>query len=316
MHGTGYVFAGTILSGGGTLVTLTSRSFDVVELLDTIQRERVTALSIVGDAFCAPIVDALDAEPDRWDVSGLDAVASSGMKWSQKNKARLLEHAPKAILVDMLNSSEASGMGRSVVSKSKQDRATRFRLGDNTFVIDDAGRTVEPGSGTIGRVAVKGHLPLGYYKDPDKTAATFPVIEGVRCSIPGDYATVEADGSITLLGRGSTTINTGGEKVFPEEVEDVLRTHPRVRDVIVVGLPDERFGEVVAAAVELAPAAAVEPAELTEHARAHLARYKAPRYVVLVDSVGRQANGKPDYPAVRKRLESELAVPGGEASRG
>ena len=309
MHGTGYVFAGTILSRGGTLVTLASQSFDVVELLDTIDRRRVTALCIVGDAFCLPIVEALDAEPDRWDVSSLAAVSSAGMAWSTDNKRRLLVHAPDAILVDLLNSSEASGMGRSIASRRTPPGVPRFRLGDNAFVIDDDGREIAPGSGEVGRVAVRGHLPLGYYKDPEKTAATFPTIRGVRCSVPGDHATVEADGTITLLGRGSTSINTAGEKVYPEEVEDALKSHPEVVDALVVGLPDARFGQVVIAAVQSRPGSGLDAATLTEHVRGRLARYKAPREVMFVDSLGRGPSGKADYPAVTERLAAWRAAP-------
>jgi acyl-CoA synthetase (AMP-forming)/AMP-acid ligase II len=309
MHGTGYVFASTILSRAGSLVTLTSRSFDVVELLDTVERERVSALCIVGDAFCLPIVEALDAEPERWDITSLTAVSSAGMAWSPRNKERLLVHAPDAILVDTLNSSEASGMGRSISSRRRPPGAARFRLGDNAFVIDEENREVEPGSGEVGRLAVRGHMPLGYYKDPEKTEQTFPQIRGERCAIPGDYAVVEADGTITLLGRGSTSINTAGEKVYPEEVEEALKEHPDVVDALVIGVPDERFGEVVAAAVQVRPGSSVDAAALIAHVRASLARYKAPRHVMLVDSVERGPSGKADYPAVRRRVQAWLAQP-------
>jgi fatty-acyl-CoA synthase len=307
MHGTGYVFAGTILSRGGTVVTAQSRRLDVAELLELITRHRVTALSIVGDAFCRPILDELDADPGRFDLSSLTAVSSSGMMWSAELKQRLVGYAPNALLVDFLNSSEASGMGRSVTSAKKQASGGRFRLGENAFVIDDDGNPVEPGSGQVGRLAMKGVLPLGYYKDPEKTAATFPVVNGVRCSIPGDYARVEADGSVTLLGRGSTSINTGGEKVFPEEVEEALKTHPDVTDAVVVGVPDPRFGQAVAAMVAVRPDSPVTAPELTEHVRGSLARYKAPRHVMLVDSVLRSPNGKADYPAIKRRVEEWLA---------
>ena len=307
MHGTGYVFAGTILSRGGTVVTATSRRLDIAELLDLIQRHRVSALSIVGDAFCRPIVDLLDEQPGQWDLSSLTAVSSSGMMWSPELKERLLAHAPNALLVDFLNSSEASGMGRSVASNRKKASSARFRLGENSFVIDENGVPVEPGSGVPGRLAMRGILPIGYYKDPEKTAATFPVINGVRCSVPGDYARVEADGSITLLGRGSTSINTGGEKVFPEEVEEALKTHADVTDAIVVGVPDSRFGNAVAAMVAVRDGADVTPDALIEHVRGLLARYKAPRHVMLVDSVLRSPNGKADYPAIKKRVEAWLA---------
>lgn len=302
MHGTAYVFAGTVLTRGGTVVTLTRAQFDVDELLATIGRERVTDLCIVGDAFCRPMVDALDASPTRWNIRSLKAVSSSGMMWGQSNKERLLVHAPGAVLVDFLNSSEASGMGRAVTSTGRAAQPARFRLGQNAFVIDDDNRTVAPGSGVRGRIAVRGGVPIGYYGDPVKSAATFPLIDGVRCAIPGDYAMVEADGSITLLGRGSVSINTGGEKVFPEEVEECIKQLPQVRDAVVVGVPDERFGECVAALVEPAAGHTIEPDALRAHVQQHLARYKAPRHVLTLDSLGRGPNGKADYRALRERV--------------
>ena len=171
-------------------------------------------------------------------------------------------------MIDFLNSSEASGMGRSVTSRRGAAKGARFELGKNAFVIDDDGKPIAPGSGKVGRVAVRGIVPLGYYKDPEKTAATFPVIDGVRCAVPGDYATVEADGSITLLGRGSVSINTGGEKVFPEEVEEAIKTCPGVQDAVVVGVPDARLGQVVAAVVAgTAPDADAIKAHVREQAR-------------------------------------------------
>ncbi len=308
MHGTGYAFAGTILNRGGTIVTLVSRQFDVMELLDTTASAGVTDMCIVGDAFCRPMVDALDQHPDRWDLSTLKVVSSSGMMWSGGVRQRLLKHAPNALLIDFLNSSEASGMGRSITSSKATSKGARFKLGQNAFVIDDAGQPIEAGSGRIGRVAVRGRVPLGYYKDPEKTAATFPIIDGVRCAVPGDYATVEADGTITLLGRGSVSINTGGEKVFPEEVEEAIKTHPDVRDAVVVGVPDERFGQIVAAAVEPIPGHILEPDAVTEHVRARLARHKAPREVMIVESVLRSPTGKADYAEVKRRIEAWVAA--------
>ena len=307
MHGTAFVFAGTILSRGGCVVTLRKMQFDVEELLDAIQNTPVTDLCIVGDAFCRPIVDALDAAPRRWNIGSLKAVSSSGMMWSNATKQRLLEHAPNAMLIDFLNSSEASGMGRSIASKKKAGEAARFTLGQNAFVIDDQGRPLAPGSGIAGRIAVRGGVPIGYYGDPEKTAATFPVIDGVRCAIPGDFAVVEADGGITLLGRGSVSINSGGEKVFPEEVEECIKRMPQVRDAVVVGVPDARFGETVAAAIELVAGRALDAAAVVEHVRAHLAHYKAPRHVMVVQSVGRGPNGKADYMVLRKRAAEWVA---------
>jgi len=308
MHGTGLVFAGTLLSRGGTVVTTPSRRFDAAELLDVLTAWRVSALCIVGDAFCRPLVDALNAAPGRWDLSHLAAVSSSGMVWSADLKKELLVHAPGAVLVDMLNSSEASGMGRSIVSARRPDGGNRFRLGENAFVVDEHGEPVVPGSGQVGRVAVRGHLPLGYHKDPEKTAATFPVVNGVRCSIPGDHAVVEADGTVTLLGRGSTSINTGGEKVFPEEVEEALRSHPDVHDAVVVGVPNPRFGQAVAALVAVRPGCHVDADTLAAHVRGRLAAYKAPRHVLLAGSVGRGPNGKADYVAVRRQIDAWLAT--------
>jgi 3-oxocholest-4-en-26-oate---CoA ligase len=308
MHGTAFVFAASILTRGGAVTTLAARRFDVEELLDTIGRDAVTDLCIVGDAFCRPMVDALEAAPQRWDLRSLKAVSSSGMMWSDACKQGLLRHAPEALLVDFLNSSEASGMGRSVSSRTRPQKGASFRLGKHAFVIDEQDRPVAPGSGIAGRVAVRGLVPLGYYGDAEKTARTFPVIDGVRCAVPGDYARVEADGTITLLGRGSVSINTGGEKVFPEEVEECIKTLAGVNDAVVVGVPDARFGETVAAAVELAPGAALAPEAITAHVRALLAAHKVPRRVMLVDSVGRGPNGKADYPQVRRRVQEWLAA--------
>ena len=308
MHGTAYVFASAILNRGGTVVTLTGRQFDAGELLDAVQAGPVTDLCIVGDAFCRPMVDALDAEPLRWNISCLKAVSSSGMMWGNAGKARLLEHAPHAVLIDFLNSSEASGMGRASSSKGRASPAASFKLGKNAFVIDAANQLVAPGSGIAGRIAVGGNVPLGYYGDAEKTAATFPVINGMRCAVPGDYAVVESDGSITLLGRGSVSINTGGEKVFPEEVEECIKLLPEVRDAVVVGVPDERFGETVAAVVEAAAGRVIDVAAVTEHVRGKLARHKAPRHVIVVPSIGRGPNGKADYLGLRKLASDWLKL--------
>ncbi len=309
MHGTGFVFATTILSRGGRLVTQTEHGFDAARLLDLIDRERVSDMCIVGDAFARPIADLLDAEPARWDVTSLRAISSSGMVWSDDVKQRLLRHMPEVMLIDFLNSSEASGMGRAISSNRKPagkgKSGSRFKLGKNAFVIDDEGRPMAPGDPRVGRLAVRGHIPLGYYKDEAKSAETFPVVDGVRCSVPGDYAALTADGTIELLGRGSTTINTGGEKVFAEEVEAAIKTLPGVRDALVVGLPDERFGQVVAAAVE-ARGEEVGAQAVIDHVRQRLARYKAPRHVMIVPDIGRTITGKADYPAVRQRISEWL----------
>jgi fatty-acyl-CoA synthase len=307
MHGTGFLFSLTIANQGGCVVTLESRRFDAAELFDAVERQRVTAMAIVGDAFARPMVEALDADPGRWDLSSVALVASSGVMWSAPVKDALSRHLPGALLADLLGSTEAHGLGSSVSSASRPATTAAFRPGDHAFVVTEDGRRVEPGSGEIGLLAVRGYVPLGYYKDPEKTARTFPVIDGERCSVPGDWATVEADGTIALLGRGSVCINTGGEKVFPEEVEEALKTHPAVRDATVVGVPDARFGEAVCAAVELRDETSAAEAELMDHVKTRLAGYKAPRHVVVLDSVGRGPNGKADYAGVRQRVTDLLS---------
>ncbi len=306
MHGTGFVFAATILNRGGTVVTLPGVSFDVAALLDTIVHEGVTDLCIVGDAFCRPMADALDREPERWDLRRLRVVSSSGMAWSAAVKERLLVHAPGALLIDFLNASEASGMGRAMTSARRKDGGSRFQLGRNACVIGDDGRPLMPGDPAAGRMAVSGHIPLGYYKDPAKTAATFPVIDGVRYAVPGDLATIDADGSITLLGRGSTCINTGGEKVFPEEVEEAITAWSGAIDALVVGVPHERFGQMVAAAVAMAEGTIFDEAGLLEHLRGRLAGHKIPRAIMAVASIGRGPNGKADRPEVTARISAWL----------
>jgi fatty-acyl-CoA synthase len=310
MHGTGLYTQLIVLSLGGVSVQLVNRKFDVIELLDTIEREKVAQLAIVGDAFAKPILKALDDNPGRWDLSGLFLIASSGVMWSEQTKQGLLKHHPGMILVDTFSSSEAVGMGASYSSGESAAGTAKFSVGENTIVISDAGTLVEPGSGEIGRVAVGGHQPIGYYKDEEKTAKTFITFEGKRYSCPGDYAIVEADGSLTLLGRGSVVINTGGEKVFPEEVEEVLKTHPSIRDAVAVGIPDEKFGEVVAAVVEPSEGAEVDATEVIAHVRGKLAAYKAPKQVVVVPTIGRAPNGKVDY----KRLKAEATERTGAAA--
>jgi acyl-CoA synthetase (AMP-forming)/AMP-acid ligase II len=285
----------SLLSLGGCVVTLPSRSLDPEALWDACEGNRVTVLVIVGDAFARPLLAALDAEPDRWDLSSLQLLVSSGVMWSKPVKERLLDHLPQATIFDSLGSSEAVGMAASLSSKGDISGTARFTLGDAAVVVTEDGRRVAPGSGEMGRLGVSGLLPVGYYKDEAKTAATFPVFDGVRYSLPGDWATVEADGTVTLLGRGSMCINTGGEKVYPEEVEEVLKTAAGVADAVCVGLPDERFGQVVCAIVEPVAGTTVDREAVVAHVRSHLAHYKAPRLVLVRDAIGRAPNGKVDY---------------------
>jgi acyl-CoA synthetase (AMP-forming)/AMP-acid ligase II len=303
MHGTGCFTQLIVLSGGGSVVTLESRHLDVVELLDTVDREGVNTMAIVGDAFAKPINRALSAEPDRWELSSLFVIASSGVMFSEPVKQELLTHATSCMIIDAFSSSEAVGMGQSVSSAGGAAKTASFTVGDNTRVIDDDGKDVVPGSGQIGRVAVGGYQPVGYYKDEAKSAATFLIIDGKRYSVPGDFAQVEEDGHITLLGRGSVCINTGGEKVFPEEVEEALKLHPAIVDAVAVGLPDDKFGEAITGVVELAPDADLDEAEVIAHVKSKLAAYKAPKRLLPIDTIGRAPNGKVDY----KRLKAWAA---------
>jgi len=307
MHATGLFTAFAALRQGGCLVTLEDRGFDAVELLDTVERERVTSVSIVGDVFARPIVEALDAEPGRWDLSSWRAVFSSGVMWSEAIKQGLLKHKPSLLLFDSLGSSEALGLGQSVSTGDGVMATASFKLAERTRVITDDGADVVPGSGQIGVLALSGVVPDGYYKDEAKTAATFRVIDGVRYVIPGDFASVEQDGSVRLLGRGSQCINTGGEKVFPEEVEEVLKERDEIVDAAVVGVPDERWGEAVCALVELRQGLATDDDALIEYVKARLAHFKAPKRVLTVASIGRAPSGKLDYGRLRADAVARLS---------
>lgn len=308
MHGTGQFSSFISMNAGGTVITLADRKFDVGQLFETVERWSATNLVIVGQAFAGPMLDHLDANPDRYDLSSVVSIGSSGVMWSHDNKQGLLRHMPQVLLADSFGSSEAVGLGISVSAAGQAEQTARFMITENNAVFTDDGRRVEPGSGEMGMVAVGGFIPVGYYKDEVKSAATFRTIDGRRWSIPGDFATVNEDGSIHLLGRGSVCINTGGEKVFPEEVEEALKTHPTVRDAVVVGMPDERFGETICGVVEAADDASIDDAALRAHVATQLAAYKAPRNVIVVDSIGRAANGKVDYKRLKGVAVAELAT--------
>lgn len=295
MHGTGMFTAIATISGGGGVLTLTSAGFEPTELFDTIERHRAASAVIVGDAFARPMLAALDANPDRWDLSSLKLIVSSGVMWSREVKQGLLRHHPGMMLVDSFGSSEAVGFGQSVTAAKGETRTARFMIGEHCKVFTEDHREVTPGSGERGFIARSGPIPLGYHKDPKKSAETFPVIRGVRYSMPGDWCTVEADGTLTLLGRGSVCINTAGEKVYPEEVEEVLKTHADVQDALVVGLPDEKWGQAVTAVVELRAGASFSEEAIRAHVRERLAGYKTPKRVVAAERMFRAPNGKADY---------------------
>lgn len=299
MHGTGQFASFIILTMGGSIVLLEGRAFDPAALWRTVEREQVHAIVIVGDAFAKPMLAELQAHPGEYDLSSVMLILSSGVMWSHESKQGLLEHIPQAMLMDQLGSSEAVGMASSTSTAGHAEETATFKLGERVHVFTEDGHSVEPGSDEVGFVALSGFVPIGYYKDEAKSARTFRTIDGVRYSVPGDYAQVGADGTIHLLGRGSVVINTGGEKVFPEEVEEVLKQHPAVRDAVCVGLPDDRFGELVCAVVEPADGVAPDPAALVAHVRSHLAAYKAPRQIVVVDTIGRSPAGKVDYKGLK-----------------
>lgn len=311
MHGTGFLTAMGAHLAGGCVITLTSDTFDPIEMLDVIHRRRPQSLTIVGDSFARPLLNALNAHPGRWDLSSVIAIVSSGVMWSLEVKRGLLEYMPQAALSDAFSSSEALGMGASVMTKAGEVQTAKFMIGDRCRVFDENDQPVEPGSGVRGVVALGPPNPVGYYKDEEKTARTFRVIDGVRYSVPGDWCLVEEDGSLTLLGRGNACINTAGEKVFPEEVEEALKTHPAIEDALVVGLPDERWGQAVTAVVKLAADQSLDELALQAHVRKKLAGYKTPKRIFVADRPLRVSNGKADYTAAKASAEAAMSSPAG-----
>jgi fatty-acyl-CoA synthase len=299
MHGTGLFTAINALGGGGAIVTTKAKSLDAEELWSTIEARRANACAIVGDAFAKPMLKALQEHRGRWDLSKFLLLVSSGVMWSPPVKEAILEEIPHALLYDSFGSSEAVGFGAELVTKSSTIALGKFRIGPNCKVFTPEGKEVEPGSGEKGYIARSGPIPLGYYKDEKKSAETFKTYQERRWSIPGDWCTVNADGTIVLHGRGSVCINTAGEKVYPEEVEESLKTHPAVADALVVGLPDEKWGESVTAVVRLEAGRRATEDELRAHVREQLAGYKTPKRVVFTDQSMRAPNGKADYKSAK-----------------
>jgi fatty-acyl-CoA synthase len=308
MHGTGLLTAMSALVAGGTVVTLESPHLDSDELWTVVGRHRVEQIVIVGDVFAKAMLRALDQQPSRYDLSSVLAMVSSGVMWSMEVKLGLLKHMPQATLLDSFGASEAVGFGLSVMTAAGEVATAKFQIGDNVKVLTPEGREVLPGSGETGLVAHSDPLPDGYYKDPAKTDRTFPTIDGVRYSIPGDFCRVEADGTIILLGRGSVCINTGGEKVYPEEVEEVLKLHPDIEDALVVGVPDEKWGQSVTGVVELRPGCRLDEASVRDYVRKHLAGYKTPKRLIAVPRMLRAPNGKADYKGARELALRELGL--------
>lgn len=308
MHGTGLITAIGCMMSGGCVVTLPSPSFDADELWSTVSNRKVQSIAIVGDAFAKPMLKALDERPGLYDASSLISIVSSGVMWSREVKAGLLRHIPQVVLMDSFGASEALGFGSSAMTKDGEVRTATFQIGERCKVFDESDVSVEPGSGKSGIIAIGGPIPVGYYKDPKKTAKTFRTIGGQRYSIPGDWCTVDASGAMTLLGRGSACINTAGEKVYPEEVEEALKTHAGVDDALVVGVPDDKWGQSVTAVVVLAKGASFDEDELRRHVRAALAGYKTPKRVLLAEVPLRASNGKADYKAVTDFARRNLGL--------
>lgn len=311
MHGTG-MWLGTMvpLLQGGKIVTISKLGLDPHLIWSEIERNRVHNVVIVGDAFARPMLDALNdakAAGRPYDISSLTQITSSGVMWSREVKQALLEHQDMTLL-DAMGSTEG-GIGSSISNRERPADTAKFKLQAGAKVFDDDDNEVEPGSGDVGRLATSGLVPVGYYKDPQKSEATFRTVNGVRYSFPGDFATVEEDGSITLLGRGSNCINTAGEKVYPEEVEEALKKHPAVSDCLVVGIDDERFGQRIVALASLQEGQDVGEDALIDFSRDHLAGYKLPKQLLLLDEVRRAPNGKADYKWAKQTAKSRLNAP-------
>jgi acyl-CoA synthetase (AMP-forming)/AMP-acid ligase II len=297
IHGATQSATWMALFSGGTVLLVPE--FNADEVWQAIHDHKVNLLFFTGDAMARPLLDSLLAHQEngnQFDLSSLFLLASTAALFSTSLKEKFLELLPNRVITDSIGSSETGFGGTSVVAKGQSHTGgPRVTIDKNTVVLDEDGNEVVPGSGVRGIIAKRGHIPVGYFKDEKKTAETFRTINGVRYAIPGDYATVEADGSVTMLGRGSVSINSGGEKIYPEEVEAALKGHPDVFDALVVGVPDERFGNHVAAVVQPREGTRPTLTDLDAFVRTEIAGYKVPRSLWLVDEVKRSPAGKPDY---------------------
>jgi len=302
IHAGGQWSALATLLGGGKVVLYHERHVDMRTVLHLVEHEGITSLNMLGDVSAVPLLEELRANPDTYDTSSVRLLGSGATMLSGDVKAELLERIPTAVAIsEAVGSSEAPVEAATVTTREgARPQSLKFNARPETAVLNDDLEPVEPGSGQVGRLAVRGRVPIGYHNDPEKSARTFIDIEGVRWTHTGDMATVEADGSIRLLGRGSECINTGGEKVYPEEVEAVVKSHPSVADALVVGRPDTKWGQRVVALVQLTDGARLELAELDAHCRPHLAAYKLPRDLVTVSRMQRSPTGKPDYDWARE----------------
>ncbi len=305
MHATGLgIGALPTVTFGGRIVLLEQRGFHADELWEAVEREQVNGIAVVGDAFARPMLATLDAAPDQYDLSSMRLVLSSGAMFSAETKQGLFRHIPQLTIIDYIAATEGM-MGVSLSTATSPLVTGLFRPAPNVVVLAEDDTVVEPGSDRTGVVAIGGTTLLGYFKDAEKTARTFRTIDGVRYSIPGDWAKVTEDGSIQLLGRGSQCINTGGEKVYPEEVEEAIKRQPGIADCLVFGIPDERFGQrVVGVASVDGTDAPLSPDVVLDGLRDSLSSYKLPRRLLLVDQVPRAPNGKADYPSARQLFDA------------
>ena len=303
MHASGQWSAFGTLLGGGKVVLYDGAPVDLRDVLDLVERERVNAMNMVGDTTARPLLEALAREPSRWDTSSLVLLGSGGSILSGDVKGALMARLPSVVaMIEGIGSSESPAQAVAVTTRTGTPAPSlTFTAKAETMVVDDNLRPIARGSDVVGRLATRGRVPLGYYKDTERSARTFVEIDGARWSLPGDMATIDADGTVHLLGRGSGCINTGGEKVYPEEVEAVVKGMPNVDDAVVVGAPDPTWGQRVVAIV--ASPDPIDLATLQEHCRPHLAGYKLPRAVHVVASIARTPAGKPDYAWARRVLE-------------
>lgn len=303
MHGTALTTVINALLLGGAVVVLPTPRFDPKRAVRAIVDEGVTRVAVAGDAIAIPLVEAAE-ELGIAELPQLRSMLSAGMRFSDSTKERLHALAPNLVITDILASTEGGAVGLGI-TRSAADLPSRFRMTPGTVVLDDEQNEVQDVVGAVGKIAFTGGMPRGYYKDEAKTAANFVVIRGKRHIIPGDLVRVEEDGFIELLGRGATVVNSGGEKIYPAEVEETLLAYPGVEDAVVFGIPDPRWGEVVAAVVAADDPAALDVAALAEHVGTHLAGYKKPRRVLVVKDLERSPTGKVDLAVVRERTTRE-----------
>ena len=309
MHGTGmWLGAFLPLLLGGTVITTSNLGFDPDKLWAQVQDKKATNIVIVGDAFAKPMLDSLDRAKNSnnpYDIGSVKVIISSGVMWSAEVKQGLLSHHNMS-LMDTMGSTEG-GIGSSVTTRENPSETAKFSINPGVIILADDGEILEPGSDKIGLIGTSGLVPTGYYKDEKKSAETFKEINGTRYSFPGDYAKLESDGTITLLGRGSNCINSAGEKIYPEEVEEAIKTHNDVFDCLVVGMPDEKFGQRIVAVVSTVDNKVLDELVLIENTRKKIAGYKLPKQILFTDEVKRAPNGKANYKWAKNVANKEFS---------